>query len=186
VITDAADSVGLGLFDSEGVAMAYTSYKLPFHAHDSRWQNTREFLGIVLALVLFKTHFNLPRGTRIGVKMDSMSALTWIRKNRAVSQYAHVAFLVYTWVCIITGYEIVTTTHIAGKSDEMFDFDALSRNKETKGVDMTKLVETSFLPQLNELFTWCDPTVDRTGINDHLSVFEHVIRCVSNTLHSRT
>ena len=185
VITDAADSIGLGLFDSEGVAMAYTSYKLPFNAHDSRWQNTREFLGIVLALVLFKTHFNLPRGARIGVKMDSMSALTWIRKNRAVSQYAHVAFLVYTWVCIITGYEIVETTHIAGKSDEMFDFDALSRNRDTKGVDMSKFVETSVLPQLNELFTWCDPTVDRTGINDHLSVFEHVIRCVTNTLHSR-
>jgi hypothetical protein len=182
VITDAADSIGLGLFDSLGTAMAYTSYKLPFNAHDSRWQNTREFLGIVLALTLFKTHFNLPRGSRIGVKMDSMSALNWLRKNRAVSQYAHVAFLVYTWVCITTGYEIVQTTHIAGKSEEMFDFDALSRNTSTRGVDMTKTVETSLLPQLNEMFTWCDPTRDHPGINDHLAVFEKVISCVAKTI----
>jgi len=182
VITDAADSVGLGLFDSHGVAMAYTSYKLPFNAHDSRWQNTREFLGIVLALAMFKTHFNLPRGTRIGVKMDSMSALHWLKKNRAVSQYAHVAFLVYTWVCLITGYEIVETTHIAGKSDEMFDFDALSRNKETRGVDLTKVVETSILPDLNEMFSLCDPTQDRTCLNDHMAVFEHVIKCVAKTV----
>jgi len=182
VVTDAADSVGLGLFDNQGTPLAYTSYKLPFNAHDSRWQNTREFLGIVLALTLFKTHFNLPRGSRIGIKMDSMSALHWIKKNRAVSQYAHVSFLVYTWVCVITGYEIVETTHIAGKSDEMFDFDALSRNRSTRGVDMTKIVETSILPSLNEMFELCDPTQDRTRIDDHMTVFEQVIRCVSNTL----
>ena len=87
-----------------------------------------------------------------------------------------------TWVCVITGYEIVATTHIAGKSDEMFDFDALSRNKETRGVDLTKVVETSILPDLNEMFSLCDPTQDRTCLNDHMAVFERVIKCVAKTV----
>ena len=141
-ITDAADSIGIGMFNAEGSLMACTSYLLPFNAQDSRYQNTREFLGIILAMVLFKTQFSLPKGTKIGVKSDSMSALTWIQKNRASGQYAHVAFLTYTWTCIMTGYEIVDFTHIAGKSDEMFDYDALSRNKSTRDVDMSLFTHT--------------------------------------------
>ena len=52
-----------------------TTYLLPFNAHDSRFQNTRECLGITLGLLLLKRGFNLPRGTKIGIKSDSMSAI---------------------------------------------------------------------------------------------------------------
>jgi len=181
-ITDASDSVGLILFGKTTKAIACTSYLLPFEAHDGRYQNTRELLGVMLSLVLFKSKFNLPAGTKIGVKSDSISAIMWITKNRAASQYAHVAFLTYTWICIVTRYEIVDITHIAGKSDEMFDIDALSRNLRTRDVNYSTFVETTPLPWLNDIFSLCDPTKDRTKLNDHYEVFNKVVRNVAKSL----
>jgi len=181
-VTDAADSVGLGLFDGQGILMACTTYLLPFSAHDARYQNTREFLGIILAMILFRTHFRLPKGTKIAVKSDSMSAITWIEKNRAASQYAHVAFLTYTWTRIVTGYEIVELTHIAGKSEEMFDYDALSRNRSTKTLNMSAFTSTTTLPWLNELFKLCDPTKDRSCVGEHMMVFQTVVKCLAGML----
>jgi len=171
VVTDAADSIGLGIFAVNGELLACTSYLLPFNAHDARYQNTREFLGVVLALVLLRTRFRLPAGTSVAIKSDSMSAITWIQKNRAASQYAHVAFLTYTWITVVTGFVIVETTHIAGKSEDMFDFDALSRNLPTRHIDMSAFIHTTTLPWLNELFQLCDPTQDRSCITDHMTVF---------------
>jgi len=181
-ITDASDSVGLVLFGPASKAIACTSYLLPFEAHDGRYQNTRELLGVMLSLVLFKSKFNLPPGTKIGVKSDSMSAIMWITKNRAASQYAHVAFLTYTWICIVTRYEIVDIEHIAGKSDEMFDIDALSRNQVTRDINFSTFVETSTLPWLNDIFSLCDPTKDRTSPNDHYEVFNKVVKNVAKSL----
>ena len=181
-ITDASDSIGLVLFGPANTALACTSYLLPFEAHDGRYQNTRELLGIMLSIVLFKSQFGLPPGTRIGVKSDSMSAIIWITKNRAASQYAHVAFLAYTWICIVTGFEIVDISHIAGKSEEMFDIDALSRNQRTRDIDYSIFVETTSLPWLNEIFSLCDPTKDRASISDHFNVFNNIVRNVAKSL----
>lgn len=182
-ITDAADSVGLSIYCG-ATLIGCTTYLLPFNAHDSRFQNTREFLGITLGLLLLKRRFNLPRGTKIGIKSDSMSAISWVMDNKGKSEYAHVAFLAYSWILIQTGYEISAITHIAGASEEMFNIDALSRNRATVGLDLSTFIQTSAIERINELFRLCNPNKDDECITKHLATFEKVIRCVSVALDS--
>jgi len=181
VVTDAADSVGLLLFEGADL-IAYTSYAFPFYAHEGKFQNAREFLGIVLALILFKRQFNLPRGSKIALRSDNMSALSWVKKNKTTSELAHFAFIAYSYVVIITGYEVVDLTHIAGKSDEMFNSDALSRNRPTRDLDSSLFVVTSGITKLDALFALLDPSGDTPILSTHLTLFDKVVRLVTSAL----
>lgn len=181
-ITDAADWVGLVIYEGESVLM-YTSYRLPFNAHDSAYQNTREFLGIVLTLVVAKRHFSLPRGSRFAWKSDSMSALSWVEKNKSSSELAHKAFVAYSWIMILTGYEVVHSTHIAGASEEMADIDRLSRNRLPLHLDPSASLDTTSQGDLNELFQLLSPVgLNDCTLADHTVVLHAVMRAVAKAL----
>jgi hypothetical protein len=150
-IPDAARFIGLRIFDPTGELRACTLYRLPFDANHSRYQNSREFMGILLFVVLAKQRFKLPRGALLHCKSDSMSALSWVMKNKASSQYAQVAFLAYTFAIMRTG-----------------------RQLDTVDTDLGRFFDTSNDALLNELFSNLDPSSDHTGIGDHFEVFRRV------------
>ena len=80
-VTDAANSLGVAIFNAQNVLVLMTSYKLPFEAFASDNQNAKEFMGLLLSIVLLKTLVNAPRGTTISLTNDNTSALSWIKDN---------------------------------------------------------------------------------------------------------
>ena len=180
-ISDAADSIGLAVLDKNNQLVLVTTYLLPFSAHEPEYQNAREFMGFLLSLILIKIKFNPPIGATVAVTGDNIASLTWVVKNKANSASAHIAFLAYSWVIIIAGFHIVSATHIAGKSETMKDIDALSRNRSTTSLDMSKFVETSNDEVINELFRFCDPTINRqrSSMSRQVEEFQQLIACLS-------
>ena len=69
-------------------------------------------MGCLLSILIIAMVEKAPRGTKIFMKTDSMSALTWIEKNRGNSKYEQVSFLAYSWLLIMTGYIIVGFTGV--------------------------------------------------------------------------
>ena len=183
-ISDASDSIGLAIYNKHSVLVLTTSYKLPYYAHEGKFQNAREFQGFLLGLILIKTQFNPPMGTTVAIRGDNMSSISWIEKNKATSSLARVAFLAYSWVIIITGLHIVTTSHVAGESNEMFDIDALSRERATINLDNSSFVETSSNENLNALFRLCDPTRNAQILPDLMQEFNSVVSCIATVFDS--
>jgi hypothetical protein len=52
--SDAANSIGLVVRNHLSEVVLVTSYKLPFSAESSSYQNAKEFMGLLLALILVK------------------------------------------------------------------------------------------------------------------------------------
>jgi len=176
--SDAANSIGLVVFNNLDEIVLVTSYKLPFSAPSSSYQNAKEFMGLLLALILIKIKFNPPRGTTFALTGDNTASLSWVAKNKASSPSAHIAFLAYSWVVIVTGLRMVSTDHIAGKSDQMHDIDALSRNYANSLDDSVQFMQTSGNVKLDNLFKLCDPTIKRGPMPAQLREFEQVIECI--------
>jgi len=183
-ISDAADSIGLAIYDKHSNLVLTTSYKLPFSAHEGKFQNAREFMGFLLALILIKVQFKPTKGTIVAIRGDNQASLSWIIDNKARSSLARTAFLAYSWVIIISGFHISTATHVAGASNEMEDIDALSRERSTTNLDSNFFLETSSNERLNDLFRLCDPTRDSSILPDLLSDFELVASCISTLFNS--
>ena len=108
-----------------------------------------------------------------------MSALAWVNNNKASSQYAQVAFLAYTYVMLKTGFVFSDNKHLAGAGTQMFDSDALSRNRQTRNSNPELFRETSSDLLLNNLFVRLDPTKDHSTVADLLSTFRHVAECIN-------
>jgi hypothetical protein len=111
-----------------------------------------------------------------------MSALAWIKKNKASSQYVQVAFLAYTYVMLKTGFVFMDNKHLAGAGTQMFDSDALSRNRQTLHANPALFRDTSSDSLLNNLFVKLDPTKDHSTVFDLLTTFQHVAECVNRLL----
>ena len=176
--SDAANSIGLAVYNNLNELVLATSYKLPFSAHDSSFQNAKEFMGLLLAVILVKIKFNPPRGTVVVLKGDNIASLTWIEHNKANSPSAHIAFIAYSWVVITTGLRVESPTHIAGASAEMKDIDALSRNYSNGLEGLPQFEKTSNNVKLDNLFRLCDPNRGRGPMPDQLSEFKSVVACV--------
>ena len=176
--SDAANSIGLAVCNGSGELVLVTSYKLPFSAIESKYQNAKEFMGLLLAVILIKIKLNPPKGTKIALTGDNTASLKWIEGNKANSPSAQMAFIAYSWVVITTGMRVESVTHIAGASDQMHDVDALSRNFANALEDSTKCVVTSNDAKLDNLFRRCDPTLVTGPMPEQLKEFETMVTCV--------
>jgi hypothetical protein len=179
VISDAGPrALGLAIYTLEDVCLKHVSYALPFDARDPKYQNVREFMGVVLAMMLLiKLGY---RHTTVHWTGDNMSGLAWARDNMCNSDAALAIFTAYSWLSIKSGIVIVHVTHKAGVT--MGDIDGLSRFKTTQfsiTTDASELISS----QLTNLFMLCDPTTDNTCIRSQtslmLSVITHAIAFVN-------
>jgi hypothetical protein len=176
--TDAANSIGLVVYNNLNEVVLVTSYKLPFSAVESKYQNAKEFMGLLLAVILIKIKLNPPKGTKVALIGDNTAALSWIERDKAYSPSAHMAFIAYSWVVITTGLQIESVTHIAGASEQMHVIDALSRDKANELEDSPKFVVTSNDAKLDDLFRRCDPTIVPGPMPNQLNEFETMVACV--------
>ena len=83
----------------------FAKYAFKYDSFQGNTQNVREFLGELFGLIVIYLQFYPPRGTRVAVRGDKMSALSWLGKNKTKSSAALYGFLAYTWVIIITGFK---------------------------------------------------------------------------------
>ena len=183
--TDAANSIGLAVYNSLDELVLVTSYELPFSARDSKFQNAKEFMGLLLAVILIKIKLNPPRGTKIALTGDNTASLSWIEKNKANSPSAQMAFIAYSWVVITTGMRVEFVNHIAGASVQMHDIDALSRNYANGLEGSPKFMVTTRNVKLDNLFKRCDPTLSHGPMPDQLTEFETMVATVVDLFSSQ-
>lgn len=162
VETDASpDGVGIQLFDGlSGEMVGFASYVFPFHERESCYQNSREYMALVLVMVLCK---ELGR-TKCKVKWigDNMSALSWVSADYANSLAATNAFVAVTWFSICLGVRFVSTEHKAGEL--MGDTDGLSRQFEHslhQHRDLSRLLDSV---EVCHLMQRCNPAVSEEGV----------------------
>jgi hypothetical protein len=166
IISDAGPlALGLAVFRRNcDTCMAHISYRLPFNASESKYQNVREFQGLLLGhLVLYALGI---RHRQIQWRGDNTSALTWARNEACKSSAAQVSFIAYSWVSILSGNVLVSANHQAGTS--MGDIDSLSRFRDTSFSEETNIGGT--LVGLDNLFVLCDPTCDCSNLVQHVSI----------------
>ncbi len=94
-INDAANALGVAIFDADKKLIIHSDYVLPFTRTHSRFQNVKEFLGFILNLLMIAKIERAPRGTKILMLTDNITAKTMIEKNRNKSVYANVALFMY-------------------------------------------------------------------------------------------
>jgi ribonuclease HI len=91
--------------------------------NDSSYQNTAEYIGVILALIaMVKLGFH---GVDVEIRGDSISALTWAETGRPRGELVTNASIVFTLLCVATGLTVPKATHLEAKDN--WRCDALSR-----------------------------------------------------------
>ena len=156
------------------------SYRLPFLALESDFQNLREFMGLILSMLIVH-HF--ARDTAVFTwTNDNTSALSWAHNDMAKSKSAQAAFLIFTWCKIRTRLVLASTHHIAG--DTMGDIDSLSRFIPTTDLppelDLSHLIP---IPAFDALLSLCDPSLEhQSNVDPWESSLCNIVSLINNCL----
>ena len=183
--TDAADRLGLRMFNSSGDLLTWCSYPFPFItpearlAFDPSYQNSREFMGVIGSLLVLRLHFRAPPGTVISWTNDNRSAISWVRDNVARSLFAQVAFTAYSWMCIVSGYIVAEQTHAPASTAEMVRVDELSRNRNMHLHDPALSFNLAGNPLVDQLFLLLDPV----RVHESPAALASTFAAVSSIIH---
>jgi hypothetical protein len=129
-------------------------------ANKSKYQNHREFVGLVIGIILLVKTTKIPAyGAVIRWVNDNTAALEWARTNMCKGKSSQVIFMFYSALLIKYKLHVVQVEHIAGISELMRPVDALSRGWETPELSVALRVDLSNSVALDELMVWCNPTV---------------------------
>jgi hypothetical protein len=175
IISDAGPlALGVAIYArSSDTCLAHASYVLPYEARDPKFQNAREFHGLLLGeIILCMLHI---RHARILWRGDNTSALTWARKNTCSSTATQRAFLAHSWLSLMSGNVLVQAIHQAGVT--MGDIDGLSRLRATQ---FSESSDVSSQLMVDELFIACDPTIASPHLDDHFICLCTIIRFLSS------
>ena len=112
-ISDAGPrGLGVAVYNVHGLLLGFVSNRIPFLALESDFQNLREFMGLILCMLIVH-HF--ARGTAVFTwTNDNTSALSWAHNAMAKSKSAQAAFLIFTWCKIRTRLVLPKNDHSAG------------------------------------------------------------------------
>jgi hypothetical protein len=154
--------------------IAYTNMVLPFEATtDASYQNTYEFLAIVLGTLLA---ICLGLRNRAGVPWgDSMSSLKWALKDRVASTIARRANIVYTLIAARFDITVDSTQHVPGKKNVIWD--GLTRGKTPAELGLPPNIGTYFTPDhpVSILIGLCDPRIPLTTYAEHTLLSQKTI-----------
>lgn len=185
-LTDAAHCLGVQVFDHSGVLLHWSSFELPFinesdlRARGSSFQNCREFMGVILTILIMRVVIRAPPGSAIAWTNDNVSALRWAETNKASSAYAQAAFAAYSWMLVRFGYHVASTEHIAGASDQMTVTDGLSRQfaSALTSLDRSKHIDMCSYAGVEELFLLISPLRILDQPDSIATTFARVAACV--------
>ena len=183
VLTSDAGPLALGVTIVDPVSnrvVAFSNYLLPFDSSDPKYQNAREYMGFLFSILVFCV-FNGSgaRGSRLAWRTDNRAAQAWVERSMSSSSAAQTALLAVTILTLRLRFDLVDVSLIPGVS--MGNVDSLSRGYATDLDPLLFIDMQHGCPALHELFSWCDPTINR-NLEDHLVVFEKVSAVIDNFL----
>ena len=173
---------GVGILDlnvARDLAMSvFTGYMFKYvynrkTADLSKYQNHREFVGLVVGILLLVRLRKIPpEGAVITWVNDNTSALDWARKNMCKGSSSQVVFMLYSLLLIKYKLHIVQVEHIAGMSVMMKPADALSRGLPIPELNPDLSVNLSDSPSLDALMNLCNPTLVHFEEDFHSSLLK--------------
>ena len=121
------------------------------------------------------------REVRCSIKWtgDNCSSLAWVRKRMCSSISAQRAFMAESWLSTLANIHTVEANHKAGK--DMGDIDGLSRLHSTD-FDPKYSLHRYMSPNVNKLFTFCDPTKDDDNTQPSLAQHGELMQILSEII----
>jgi hypothetical protein len=177
VISDASPwKLGAAIWESEsGKFLCYTSYALPFVDELEKYQNLREYLGLLLSLILVRVHYRDTEIKDIEWTNDNTTALSWAEDNKCASSYVHFANVIMSWFQIYTGINVARVNRIPGK--DMGFIDDLSR--DVNNTLRSTVLEVDVRSEvIGELFSLCSPSLHQSR-HDNMEAFFRVHEVLS-------
>jgi len=155
--------------------VAYTSFPILFSDPDNRYQNIREYLGLLLGMLLLRAMFPHEKAVLGKWVNDNTAALAWADSAKYSSTCGQAANIVMNWFQIYSGINIIESEHIPGV--DMGIIDDISRDVKNRNLDSTPFVNLQSplsrdSEHLKKIFGLCDPTVGGTIKNHHDMFFE--------------
>ena len=164
-----------GMYDISGELLSWTTHSLPYAISPASSQNHREFMGLLLSMILaYKTKHLYGSQVQVYMKWtgDNTTAIQWATANKCSSRAGQVTSMVITWFQVIAQIDIVQVEWTPGIT--MLEIDDGSRD-----VSNEKLLPALYLPTqrsgsaLDHLFRICDPNA-RLQVGEHHAVFQEV------------
>ena len=177
--------IAVGLYFAPGstrTLQRFAALILPFPvSNDSSRQNTCEYLAIVLGRLIAAT-MGIRNATYV-LFGDSVSSLAWASSGHAASDLALRANLAVTTLSVHLNLHVVSTVHVPGKENVIYD--GLSRGKTAEEVGLPPALQLTFDPTslVVEVITLCNPalsTPSALAIVDLMGVFLALIREISS------
>jgi hypothetical protein len=147
-------------------------------ADQSKFQNHREFVGLVVGIILLIRSVVIPeQGAVIRWVNDNSAALEWCRKDMCKGRSSQVIFMFYSALLIKYKLHVVEVEHTPGASVLMKPVDALSRGLPTPELSQNMYVNLSDLEALDELMVLCNPTIAKTveGFHDTFGLIQSLL-----------
>lgn len=152
-----------------GVA-PFTSYNFPFSVKRSKHQNHREFLGLIVGILMLLRLGIIPTsGAVLHWINDNTAALSWASKDMCKGQASQAAFMLYSAILVKFKLHVVSVEHTAGSSVLMGPVDKLSRRCVPIIFDHNLHVDLNESVAVNSLMSLCDPTKDQDSGSYHES-----------------
>ena len=97
--------------------LAYTGYRLPWHRdYDNEFQNQREYIGLLIALVLLhrvceRTPHLRHKAWSVQYISDNTTAQSWIEKEKCKSRWGQLACMAITWMQVQRQLRVEDAAH---------------------------------------------------------------------------
>ena len=150
--------------------LCWTSYLLPYTLAIDKFQNNREYLGVLISLMLFRTKFSTnnllkPDIFQFKWKGDNKSALSWLNKAKCNSVCGQFSCLAVTWFQFYSNIFVSETEHLPGV--EMGDIDHNSRDRFAASLQLELEISLHSISEFNQLMIICDPSIKSNLMSHH-------------------
>ena len=147
--------------DSQRSTLVVLSTQLPFDlAHDASFQNTAEFIAIVIGIVMLARRGIVGAPLGIALLGDNTSSLSWAQRERFKEGRSRRAAIIFITLCSVLDIRVEHTEHQAGVKNVICD--GLSRGTTPLELGYTKnqILDINSDHVMQELLQLCDPTTD--------------------------
>ena len=183
-ITDASGwRICVALYDTETkFLIAWSSYLFPFKSDPGLYQNNREFLGVIMSLMLFRIKFPCETSSKNADQFqfkwvgDNKSALSWVTKEKCNSLAGQTASMVYTRFQIYSNIYVNEVEHLPGVM--MGDIDHNSRDNPAPSLIPSLYVSLDTIPAFASIIKLLDPSINR-NLQQHHTAFINIHELLS-------
>ena len=184
LVTDASPwKICAVLKDVNDQVVCWSTLTLPFDS--AAFQNVREYLGLLLGLLMIHTAarkglVTLGDDPNIMWEGDNTSALAWAASGKVKSLGGQMANIAVTWAQLYGRFNVDSTVHLAGIN--MGDVDGATRDKVLTSLTLDTFIAVEQETGVLELFALCNPVKPASPINFH-TAFELVHAHLMGILH---